>query len=420
MQFDFAPAKRSNRKLRLALDGTAGSGKTKTALRIGYGICQAIEAKEGRPATMVVLDTEHGSSELYAPADGESPDNENTFEFRVAKLADFDPRNYVTAIKAMERIADVVIIDSLSHAWSGEGGALSQVDNAAKRQGGNTFGAWRDVTPVHNQLVDAMLRCKAHLIATMRTKTEYSVDKDSNGKVVIRKLGLAPIQRDGMEYEFDVVADLDSSHNFMVGKTRYPAWDGKVVNRPGSELGAELVNWLSAAPTATTDHTSPSLTVGGPTVVAIEPIPNEVGRISEDQANQIHQLFDDLGLDDAKRLATLGKRGVSEVESLTETQAIEMIAKMSVLAAQRRAEKQEATMAAHQAQRDLEGQTAVEQIALQIEGASPEEAAQQAGARPDATPAEEIVIPDQPIRVNHDKPAPKRPKKTEPAETALA
>ena len=220
----FQPATKRQSKLRLALDGPSGSGKTYSALAIASVLRERI----------ALIDTEHGSASKYAG---------DPFAFDTLILETFEPRTYVQAIQAAEEAGyEVLIIDSLSHAWSGKGGALEQVDARAGTKG-NKFSAWRDVTPMHNELVDSMLGARLHVIATMRTKTEYAVEED-NGKVSIRKLGLAPVQRDGMEYEFDVVGDLDLAHNLHVTKTRCRQLDDAIIQRPGAQLAKTLGDWL--------------------------------------------------------------------------------------------------------------------------------------------------------------------------------
>jgi len=234
----FKRAQRAQRKARIGLIGPSGSGKTYTALMLAKGLA-------GSSGRIAVIDTENNSAALYA----------DEFEFDVLNLDTFSPEVYVRAIRAAEAAGyDVLIIDSLSHAWAGKEGALEQVDKAARRYQGNTYAAWRDVTPMHNALVDAMVRCQCHLIVTMRVKTEYVVEKDERtGKTTPRKVGLAPIQRDGLEYEFDIVADMDIDNNFIVSKTRYKPLTGAVINRPGVELGEQIRAWLEegvAAPPA--------------------------------------------------------------------------------------------------------------------------------------------------------------------------
>lgn len=231
MAFTFAPATKAKTKARIALIGPSGSGKTYTALRIAQGIA-------GQNGRIAVIDTEHGSASKYSG---------DVANFDVLNLESHAPQTYVEAIHAAEAAGyDVLIIDSLSHAWIGRDGALEQVDKAAKRsQSGNTFNAWRDVTPHHNALVDAFVRCQCHVIATMRSKTEYVLETNDRGKQVPRKVGLAPVQRDGLEYEADIVAELDIAHTLIITKTRCASLDGAIIDKPDAKLGARILAWLN-------------------------------------------------------------------------------------------------------------------------------------------------------------------------------
>lgn len=225
----FKKATKTSARLRLALLGPAGSGKTYSALAIAAGLGQRI----------AVIDTEHGSASKYA----------DRFGFDVLELTTFAPRTYVEALAAAEAEGyDVIVVDSLSHAWMGKDGALEQVDRKASGGKGNSFDAWRSVTPQHNALVEAMLRCRAHLLVTMRVKTDYIVEEDSRGKKVPRKVGLAPVQRDGLEYEFDVVLDVSPDHVATVSKTRCPDLTDQAFDRPGAEVARILKAWLSDGP----------------------------------------------------------------------------------------------------------------------------------------------------------------------------
>lgn len=226
MTVEFRKATKRNARARVALIGPSGSGKTFTALRIACALGQRV----------AVIDTEHGSASKYA----------DRFNFDVLELEDFAPQQYIEGIKAAEVAGyDVLVIDSLSHAWAGKGGALEMVDRAAER-GGNSYAAWRNVTPWHNRLVDSIIACRCHVIATMRAKTDYVIEQDGKGgKTTIRKVGLAPVQRDGMEYEFDVTADLSPSHSLLVGKTRCPELDGKSFSFPGEDVAEILKAWLT-------------------------------------------------------------------------------------------------------------------------------------------------------------------------------
>jgi hypothetical protein len=191
---------------------------------------------------VAVIDTERGSASKYA----------DLYSFDVLELANYSPLDYVNAMKMAEGEGyPVVLIDSLSHAWVGKGGALEMVDMAAKKSSsGNSFAAWRDVTPLHNRMVDALTGANLHVIVTMRSKMEYLQTQDDRGRTVIKKVGLQPVQRDGLEYEFDVVADMDLDNNLVVSKTRCPGLAGLIINKPDGSLAEQLHEWLSgeAAP----------------------------------------------------------------------------------------------------------------------------------------------------------------------------
>lgn len=222
----FKPATKEKSKLRLALMGPSGSGKTFTALTFAGVLGNKI----------AVIDSERGSASKYA----------DLFKFDACDLESHSPKTYVNYIKEAEKLGyDVLVIDSLSHAWAGKDGALEQVDKVNKRsQSGNSFAAWREVTPMHNELVDAILQSKCHVIVTMRTKQEYVLEENEKGRKVPRKVGMAPVQREGVEYEFDVIADMNIEHDFVVAKTRCFALDGLVTRKPGVEVAETMRKWL--------------------------------------------------------------------------------------------------------------------------------------------------------------------------------
>ena len=224
----FRKAERKKAKLRLGITGPAGSGKTYSALLIAFGL-------GGRIA---MLDTENGSGDLYA----------HLGDYDVETLtAPYDVRRYLQIIHEAEQAKyDVLIIDSLSHAWAGEGGLLDlQSKVAAASKSGNSYTAWRQVTPLHNKLVEAILASPCHIIATMRSKTEYLQTENERGYKEIRKVGLAPVQREGMDYEFGTVFDLGTDHNVTVSKDRTMLFDGQIFTIT-LETGKILKNWLEA------------------------------------------------------------------------------------------------------------------------------------------------------------------------------
>lgn len=186
---------------------------------------------------MAVLDTERGSASLYA----------DDFKFDVLELEDFSPEKYIEGIKAAESAGyDVLVIDSLSHAWMGKGGALDIAEAAGKRAGGNTFAGWRTATPAHNKLIDAILGCKMHVITTMRSRTEWVIAEDDRGKKVPKKVGMAPVQKNDAEYEFSLFAEMNHDHEFNVTKSRCSVLQDKVFVKPGKDVADILVGWLNS------------------------------------------------------------------------------------------------------------------------------------------------------------------------------
>lgn len=221
----FAKATKKKARLRLAIAGASGSGKTFTALTVGKHIGNR----------MAVIDTERGSASKYV---------RDVADFDTCELEHFAVQRYLQAIKnAAESGYDVLVIDSLSHAWAGKGGILEEAD---KR--GGKFGAWRDLTPLQQSLMDAILSYPGHVIATMRSKMAYEVTTDeSKGRkeTKVEKIGLAHVQRDDVSYEFDVMLDMDEKNNARVTKTRCPALTGQVLSKPGKDLADTLLAWLS-------------------------------------------------------------------------------------------------------------------------------------------------------------------------------
>lgn len=229
MAITIRKAARAQSKLRIGLAGPSGAGKTMSALRMARGIA-------GPSGRICMIDTERGSGDLYA----------HITDYDIITLTPpYAPKNYVEAIEAAEDAGyDVVIVDSLSHAWSDEGGLLDQADKLSA--GGNRFTAWASLTPQHRKLVNGMLNSDCHIIATVRSKQEYSIEKDDRtGKSSVRKLGMAPVQRDGMEYEFTVFMDIEQNHAAHASKDRTDLFKDEVFTIDEA-TGARLSEWLNS------------------------------------------------------------------------------------------------------------------------------------------------------------------------------
>lgn len=242
----FTKAQRKKAKLRLALTGPAGSGKTYGALLIAKGL----------GGTVAVIDTEHGSASLY----------DNLVDFDVLELSPpYSPERFIEAIGAAESAGyDTLIIDSSTHEWSGQGGCLEINEEIAKSKfRGNTWSAWNETSARHRKFVDRILQSRLHVITTIRSKTETAQQESITGKKQVVKLGMKAEQREGLEYEFGLVLDIVHDGHFAVAsKDRtglFVDHDPKPITE---DTGKVLLDWLElGAPPLPEPQTQPELTL---------------------------------------------------------------------------------------------------------------------------------------------------------------
>jgi hypothetical protein len=231
MNFTFAQATREQAKARVGLQGPAGSGKTKTALRMAEGFAQ------GGP--IGVIDTERESALTYAPVPGRQ--DLGGHEFLHLSMSVCSPENLIGAVKAARAAGVMVlVIDSWSHFWAGKGGLLERVDQESRKPGhyGGSYTAWGAVNPLEQDMLDALLNYPGHVIVTMRTKNDYEME----GKKVT-KVGVKTIQRDGAEYELGLIIDMVKGTG-TVTKTRYEPLEDMTVHHPGEELAEVILEQL--------------------------------------------------------------------------------------------------------------------------------------------------------------------------------
>lgn len=306
----FQKATKKAAKLRMSIAGPSGSGKTYTALLFAGAF-----APTGKIA---VVDTEHGSASKYA----------DQFDFDVMELTNFHPNNYVAAIKdAVKAGYEVVVLDSITHAWNGPGGILSIVNQ--------NFGKWKDVQPIEQAFIEAIIGSPIHIIATMRAKTQYEVEKDERtGKPAPKKVGMGAIQREGMEYEFDIAAMMDVQNTITIEKTRCSALQGVVANRPDASFVEPVLKWLSGVVTEQPAHRQPAQ----PEVEFMPPAqpeptsqPPKLGTITDAQSGTLHALGTVLynGEWDTKRheiVKAATKKRTQSSNDLTQAEAQTLIA----------------------------------------------------------------------------------------------
>lgn len=242
----FTKATRRKARARILIEGPSGSGKSYGALLLAKGLGGRIAA----------IDTEHGSLSMY----------DNVADFDVMELAaPFSPQRYIQAIKEAEEAGyDVLIIDSITHEWSGEGGCLDILEKTPA-PGGNQWGRWATVTPLHQRFIETMLQSSLHIVATVRSKTEYVIDDKNKPK----KAGTAPQQRDGMDYEFTMVFSVQAdNHVASVTKDR-TAQFADYLQVIDAKTGRRMSEWLDGGSDA--PKSDPAATV----ISAAPPQPDE-------------------------------------------------------------------------------------------------------------------------------------------------
>lgn len=221
--------------LKLVVTGATGSGKTKGAICI---------ARDLSPSGKIgVIDTENRSASYYA----------SDINFDVIELdAPFTTAKYLEALRAfVDGGYEAVVIDSLTHEWAASGGILDQKSQKDAR-GGNSFTNWNEMKQLHNKFVETMLQSHVHIVCTLRSKMEYVMEQNEKGKAEVRKLGLAPISSDGMEYEFGVMFDIDrNSHLAVASKDRTGLFEGRSFELANEPIGRELRTWLESGATMT-------------------------------------------------------------------------------------------------------------------------------------------------------------------------
>ncbi|MGJ8760846.1 MAG: AAA family ATPase [Polaribacter sp.] len=219
-------AQKEQVKLRVGISGASGFGKTYSALLLAYGMTNDWNK-------IAVIDTENGSANLYSELG-----NYNTVNLQPP----YSPERYIEAIELCEKSGiEVVIVDSITHEWSGKGGCLQ-----IHEQLGGKFQDWAKVSPRHQSFIDKILQSQSHIITTVRRKVDYSIDKDQGGRTKVTKHGTKEITREGFEYELTVNFEIiNDNHLAVASKDR----TGLFMNKPefilSSGSGKRLLDWCN-------------------------------------------------------------------------------------------------------------------------------------------------------------------------------
>lgn len=224
-------ATRKKAKIRLGLSAVSGAGKTYSAILIASGLC-------GDISKVAIIDTENSSADLYA----------HLGDYNVLPLtAPFSPEKYIAAIKECEDAGmEVIIIDSITHEWDGQGGVMDLVDQI----GGGFSVAWKQMGPRHEKFKQSIIQSSCHIITTVRRKQEYVLQEEVNkqGRVVQKpvKAGMKEVTREGWEYELTINLEIDQRHNATASKDRTGLFMGKPAFIPSKETGEMIREWCES------------------------------------------------------------------------------------------------------------------------------------------------------------------------------
>lgn len=220
----FQKAVKTKRKLRLLITGPSGSVKTMGALILAKQFAKRYDSR------IAFIDTEHGKSTLYS----------SMFDYDILEMAEpFTPEKYIENMMAAVKAGyKVIVVDSLSHEWIGTGGLLETHANM-----GGKFQDWKPLTPRHRKFLDALISIDAHLICTGRSKTEYAMEATGNGKTSITKMGTKLEQRDGMEFEFDIVFKGNMQHIVEIDTDHTGIFDN-FAEKLTEKTADKLIAWL--------------------------------------------------------------------------------------------------------------------------------------------------------------------------------
>ena len=234
MGFQVKKAKREKIFVKVALMAPSGGGKTYSACRLATGMKQEIEKETGKEAKILMANTEQKRGYYYA----------NEFDYDIVDIdAPHEPEKYVDLIDfAVQEGYDILIIDSSSHEWEGKGGCLE-----LQQKAGGTYQSWGKVTPRHNKFINAIADSPIHIIATMRGKDQYEMNKDDKGKVTVQKLGVGAKQRDGFEYEFTCTFLIDQKTNTAeVQKDNTHIFESQGATLLTEKHGQQLIQWANS------------------------------------------------------------------------------------------------------------------------------------------------------------------------------
>lgn len=195
MAIQFQKAQRSTARARIFVFGPSGFGKSISSLLIARGMTTGYER-------ILLVDTEHGRGEACVHKVIGEEQIGDFFAYRLTPP--FSVQKYLEVLIEAEKSGqfDVIIFDSISHAWAGKGGLLDMKEEISKtNKNPDRRSDWAPITAEYQELVEAILQTNLHVIMTARSKTAWDYDADEKGKLKPKIVGLAPVMRDGFQFE---------------------------------------------------------------------------------------------------------------------------------------------------------------------------------------------------------------------------
>ena len=234
MRFNVQKAVREKISVKIALMGSSGCGKSYSALRLASGMASEIEKTTGNEAKILLVNSDGARGRYYA----------DQFKYDIVDLeAPFTPELYTDVINfAVSEKYDILILDSTSPEWEGKGGCLE-----IQQQLGGKYQDWSKITPRHDKFIDTLAFSPIHIIATMKGKDQYEIDKDDRGKVSVKKLGVGAKQREGFEYNFTCTFLLDrDSHMARCEKDNTHIFEREGDTILTETFGEKIIQWANS------------------------------------------------------------------------------------------------------------------------------------------------------------------------------
>lgn len=255
MAFKVQKAVREKIFVKIALMGASGAGKSYSALKLATGMTDELEKINKKEARILLANTEDSRGRYYA----------DEFEYDIVDIEPpHNPEKYVELINfAVDEGYDVLIIDSTSHEWEGQGGCLE-----LQQKAGGNYQAWAKVTPRHNAFIEAIASSPIHIIATMRGKDQYVMESDDKNKTQVKKLGVGAKQRDGFEYEFSCTFLIDQkTHMAETQKDNSHLFESSIGTLLTEDHGRKIIQWANSGEGYTPKVKKPAATTNPKDIV---------------------------------------------------------------------------------------------------------------------------------------------------------